>query len=254
MRIDSYKKLRNGLYEVAIDAKKYKIYDEIILKYNLLLSKEIDDKTLDQVLSANEEYKSYHDSLKYINIKLKTEKEIRQYLKKKEYNEKIISKTITKLKENNLLDKNLYLTSYINDQINLTNNGPYKIQNNLINLGFREEEINKYLDFKDPIWEDKIKVIINKKTKLNRKLSNNEFKRKIKNDLYLLGYQDNYLEIIESINLDDNKTFETQANKHYEKLKKKYKDNKLSYAFKNKMYSLGYDNELIESYLNKKSE
>ncbi|NLA32760.1 MAG: hypothetical protein GX864_02320, partial [Mollicutes bacterium] len=96
MRIDSYKKLRNGLYEVAIDAKKYKIYDEIILKYNLLLSKEIDDKTLDQVLSANEEYKSYHDSLKYINIKLRTEKEIRQYLKKKEYNEKIISKTITK--------------------------------------------------------------------------------------------------------------------------------------------------------------
>lgn len=255
MKVETYKKLKNGLYEVTINQTKYKLYDEVILKNNLLLTKEIDLITLEKILNDNEEYKAYYLALKYLGIKLRTEKEIITYLIKKEITEQVIDKTIKKLKTNNLLDKKIYLTSYINDQINLTLNGPNKIINDLIKLGFEEEEILNYLDINDQIWAEKVNKIIAKKLKSNHKLSNNEFKKKIKKDLYMLGYQDNIKELIAEINFDDTEMFLSQADKYYDKLKKKHKEpNSLAYAFKNKMYLLGYSLELIENYLNKKSE
>lgn len=253
MEITKFKKLKNSQYEVVIDNTPYKLYDDIILKYNLLTNKSIDLKLLNQILDDNTEYDAYYQSLKYINIKMRTKKEINDYLIKKGYDKKQIDKTINKLDNNNLFNNKIYLTSYINDQINLTNNGPYKILNNLIKLGFNEEEINTYLDFDLDIWQTKINKYIDKKTKLNHKFSNNELKRKLNNDLSNLGYQHNLInESLSSINFDDTESFNKSADKIYDKLKKKYQEPKLSYYFRSKMYNLGYDNELINAYLNKK--
>lgn len=187
VEIKSYKKLRNNLYEVSIDQTKVNLYDDIIIKYSLLLKKEIDKKDFDQIIKENDSLSAYYKSLKYINFKLRSEKEIYNYLKRLNFNANDIFNTIERLKKDGYLDNKLYLKSYLSDQINLTNNGPYKIKSSLVNLGFKEEEINVYLEeIDDKIWKDKIKKIIVKRNKLNKKGN-----LKAKNYVYLfnLGYE-----------------------------------------------------------------
>ncbi len=187
MEIKSYKKLHSNLYEVNIDEEKVKLYDDIIIKYNLLLNKEINEQTFNQMITENESLMAYYRALRYLNIKLRSEKEIVNYLYKLNISDKEINNTIAKLKKDGYLNNDLYLNSYINDQINLSMHGPYKIKNNLLNLGFKEEQIDLYLaKVDDKVWEDKIKKLITKRKKLNKKGNTKE-----KTYIYLfnLGYE-----------------------------------------------------------------
>lgn len=187
MEIKSYKKLHSNLYEVNIDEEKIKLYDDIIIKYNLLLNKEINEQTFNQMIAENESLMAYYRALKYLNIKLRSEKEIANYLHKLNISSNEVNNTIAKLKKDGYLNNDLYLNSYINDQINLSMHGPYKIKNNLLNLGFKEEQIDLYLTkIDDNIWEDKIKKLITKRKKLNKKGNTKE-----KTYIYLfnLGYE-----------------------------------------------------------------
>ena len=75
-KISSFKTKKGGIYEITLDNhEKVNLYDDVILKYNLLLSKEIDEKKLKQILEDNSYLESYHIALKYLNYKLRTEKE-----------------------------------------------------------------------------------------------------------------------------------------------------------------------------------
>lgn len=191
MEIKSYKKLHSNLYEVSFDDEKIKLYDDIIIKYNLLLKKEIDKRTWQQVIKENDSLMAYYKALKYLNIKLRSEKEIANYLKKLSIDDNEVLNTINKLKKEGYLNNDLYLKSYINDQINLSMHGPYKIKNSLINLGFKEGEIDSYLNNIDKdIWENKIKKIITKRKKLAKKAN---FKEKTYIYLFNLGYENSMI-------------------------------------------------------------
>ncbi|HOP65447.1 MAG TPA: RecX family transcriptional regulator [Bacilli bacterium] len=185
MQINSYKKLKGNLYEVTIDDLKVKLYDDIIIKYNLLLKKDLTEKKFQQIIADNDSLTAYYRALKYINVKLRSEKEIYNYLKRLDINYDTILATIDKLKKDGYLDHNIYLKSYINDQLKFSNHGPFRIKNNLLNLGFKENEIDLYLNKIDKsIWEEKIKKVLTKRKKLNKNT-------KEKNYIYLfnLGYE-----------------------------------------------------------------
>ena len=120
----------------------------------------------------------------HINKKLRSEYEIRDYLTKKEISKENIDETIKRLKENNFINESIYLKSYINDQINLTNNGPRKIEKNLIKLGLKEEDIKEKLEqISIDTWESRIDKYVSKKIKTNHKSSKNMLKMKIINEL-----------------------------------------------------------------------
>ena len=253
MKITKYKKLKNNEYEVIIDDEKYILYDDIIVKYNLLFKKNIKNKELDNIIKENNESKSYYLSIKYITKKLRCESEIRDYLKRKGYDEDNISKTILKLRKYNFLNDNIYISSYINDQINLTLNGPIKIKNNLNKLGFDEEKIIKYLNKLDRnnIFK-RIEKIINKKIKTNHNYSNYILKQKINNYLLNLGYEKKDIDIVfESINLPKNDIINKQGSLILSKLKRKYENNdEIILNLKNKLYQKGFSKEEIDNFIN----
>jgi regulatory protein len=191
MEIKSYKKIKGNLYEVIIDDEKVNLYDDIIIKFSLLLKKEIDKKEFNKLISENDSLNAYYKCLKYLNTKLRSEKEIYNYLKRFNILDVDIFNTIDKLKKDGYLDIKLYLKSYIKDQLNFSNNGPYKIKNNLINLGFKEADIDNYLEEIDKkVWQERIKKIISKRKKLSRK---GDFKAKNYIYLFNLGYEKNMI-------------------------------------------------------------
>lgn len=242
MKIEKYKYLGNGKYKVTIDKEEFIIYEDIIIKYNLLSKDKIDKKELDKYLKDNSFYESYYLSLKYINTKMRTSKEIEKYLKKKEVDDKVIKEVIDKLKDDGYLNEDIYTKAYINDEINLRLSGPYKIKKDLIDLGISKEIIDKNIDIytKDIVYE-KIEKYVKKEIKLNKNKSSKMLKLKIINTLNSKGFsKEDILFILENISIDDKEIYDIEYKKIYDKLSKKYSGKELEYKVKQKMFQKGF--------------
>ena len=223
MQINKFKKVGSNKYKIIFDSTELLLYEDIILKYDLLIKKNIDEFLLDEIISENSYYDAYDKSLSYIEAKLRTKREIIDYLSNKGFDEKYIDYAIEKINKLGLLDDKLYVQSYVNDKINLTLDGPYKIRSYLLNLDIDESIINSYLNKIDKkIWYEKLDKIINKKQSLMNKKSYYMFINKLKNDLYNLGYDK---EIIDE-KLSNIKYSSNAIEKDFEKANKKYKDDK----------------------------
>ena len=109
MKIEKYKFLGNGRYQIVIDGVKYIIYEDIILKYNILSKNIITKNDLDNYLKDNVYYEAYYKAVKYIEIKLRSEFELKKYLVKFGYDENIVSKVINALKKDGYLNEEDYV-------------------------------------------------------------------------------------------------------------------------------------------------
>ncbi len=247
MKIDKFKKDKGNTYKVYfINDETISLYDDVIVKYNLLVNKEIDKKKFDEIVKYNDFLDGYYKSIKYINKKLRTELEIEKYLKKLDIKSTNIKKIIDLLYKDGYLNKENYLKAYISDQYNLTMNGPLRVKKDLINLGYEYKEFEEYL-YKFE-WNIRIEKIIDKKVKLNHKLSNNALKTKILNDIIKMGYQKEdivyYLEKLEFGN--DEEYLKKELYKIKNKYSKKYEGNELEYKVINYLYKKGFNLEDIK--------
>ena len=158
MKIIKYIKVSKSKYKIILeDNETITLYEDVILKYELLLKKEILD--LNSILEFNKKYELYDKVLSYINKKIRCEREIINYLKKYTTDDNLINEIISKLKSNNILNEENYITSFIHDKIYLSLDGPVKIKNDLLNLGFDEDMIIDNLKVFD---QDLIEERINK--------------------------------------------------------------------------------------------
>lgn len=250
MEIKKFKKLKNNIYELELDnGSLVKLYDDVIVKYSLLINKKIDSKLLDEITKYNTSLDAYYLSLKYISKKLRCEKEIEKYLTKLEFNKDVIDKTISKLNKEGYLKHNIYIKSYINDIYNFNNYGPDKIIFNLRELGFNLNEIEPYLEDKD--FRSKAIKIIDKKVKANHKLSNYMLKQNISNYLINLGYpKDIFYDYLDNIKINNKDILVKEASNYIKKYSKKYENKELLYFVKDKLYKKGYNSDEIDEVLN----
>lgn len=244
MKINKYKKVGKNKYKVYFDNNEIILFEDVILKYDLLLLKDVSLELLDKIIDENKFYEAYDMSLNYIETKMRNKSEIIKYLKRKDYSDELINKVISKLVDLKILDDKLYIQAFINDKINLSNDGPYKIKKSLLELEFNENDIDNYLNnFDESIWENKLIKIVNKKKKLMDNKSYYMFITKLKNDLFNLGY-DKYM--IDNILV--NIKYESNAlEKDYNRALKKYNDkNKII----NYLLRKGYNYDEIMNILN----
>ena len=243
MKIEKFKKITNGEYSLYLDNDSIiNIHQDLILKYDLLLTKEMDDKLKEKLLIENNKYKAYNVALKYLNTKMRSIKEMREYLKKN-YDDDIIDSVINKLIKENYLNDDVYAKYFITDRINLSNDGPLKIKVELEKRGIKPEFIVKNINqYTEDIQEDKVKKLISKQIKSNHNKSIIVLKKKILEYLIKLGYDrsviiDN-LEIIN--NYDDSNIKEKEYQKLYNKLSKIYSGYELEQRINKKMYEKGF--------------
>lgn len=235
MKINKYKKVGKNKYKVYFDNNEIILFEDVILKYDLLLLKDVSLELLDKVIIENKFYEAYDMSLSYIETKMRNKNEIIKYLKRKDYSDELINKVISKLVDLKILDDKLYIQAFINDKVNLSNDGPYKIKKILLELDFNENDIDNYLsNFDESIWKDKLIKIVNKKKSFMNNKSYFMFITKLKNDLFNLGYDK---ELINSIL--SNIEYESNAlEKDYNRALKKYDDkNKIINYLLRKGYS-----------------
>ena len=246
MKITKYEKKKNGMYCVFFeDGNNVDIHEEIILKYNLLVKKEASNSLIDKMLDENKVYIAYNLSIKYIAVKMRSRKEIREYLSKKNFDRSTIDEVIILLEKEKYLDDYMYANAFVNDRILLSNDGPYKIESKLKELGIREDAIFKSLSiFDNDLQAERITKLVNKYKNINRNKSNFSLKNKISINLVNLGYDRSLINsVLSSSNFgDDSSIAKKEYEKIYKKLSKKYSGSELEYRVKQKMYSLGFNN------------
>ena len=182
--------------------------------------------------------------------KLRSEKEIKEYMNKKEIKDQ--EKIIKKLKDSNLINDELYAKAFIHDRISFSNDGINKIKTELIKQGIEENiienELNK-IDRKDQ--KEKLEKLIIKKLNTNTKYSDKIMKQKIINYFINLGHnKEDIIEILEKNNTNDTEIIKKEYDKLYNKYKTKYEGEKLKYTIKQKLYQKGFNIEEINEIIN----
>ena len=250
MEIVKLIKKNKNVYQVKFsDNTSLNFYDDTIINYNLLANKNIDDLQIKDIINYNNKIDAYYKALNYINIKLRTKNEIRKKLR--DYDKSIVDDVINMLEKQKYLNDEMYIKSYINDQINLTLNGPKKILYDLENKGFKD--LDKYSSLLvDVNWQEKITKIITKKEKSNHNLSIKFLKIKIEKDLLNLGYsKDLYQDALDNYEFLDNvEIINKEINKYKKKYKDKYDEEKLKNKLKYYLYQKGFDINNFDDLLN----
>ena len=198
MKILKYIKKSNGNYQVVLDNnKKLDLNENVIVKYNLLYKKEIDEGLLNEIISENNKYGIYNKCIKYIGVRIRSINEIKEYLKKNKIDLELSDKIIDKLIANKLLDDSVFTKAFINDKFNFTTMGPYRIKQELKKHKIDDDIIDKYIY---DIDEDKIDEKINKQIlKIDKASKNkNNLKNKVYSKLIALGYSSD--QILRNIN------------------------------------------------------
>ncbi len=250
MKIIKYKKTSKDKYKLFLDNNEsITLFEDVIVNNNLLLSKEIDKNTLDDLIKQNNDMYVYNIAIKYISIKMRSTKEIKEYLSMKGIDVSIIKSTINKLLDEGYLNDEKFTTSYINDQMNLSPKGPLKIRKELLKYGINETIINDNLNnVNEEEVKEKLSKLLEKQIKL-KKGSSNALKVKLVNYFINLGYEKEM--ITAELSKYELKSDKNKLIKDYQRLYNRYKDkyegSKLTYFIAQKLYSKGYTGDDISS-------
>lgn len=243
MKINSYKKLKNGQYKIILSDRELVLHEDLILKNNLLITKELSEEQIGHLEDENKKYLIYDEALKYLKSKLRSKQEMYQYLEKKEYDKKSIDTVIHMLIKQKYLDDDLYVQAYINDKMHFTNDGPYKILKSLKQHNIDKKTIDQHLkSFSIELQKEKVEKFVQKAIKTNRNKSKKNLKQKIIYNLSNLGYS---MDVIQSClylleDVSDENIKKKEQEKLYAKLSKKYSGSELEYKIKQKMIQKGF--------------
>ena len=189
MKIVKYTRLASGKYKVLFDNKKELIlYESVIIDTNLLYKKEITNEEYNTLVNLNNYQDIYNKVIKYIGIRLRSKKEITDYLKKMDLSTEVVDDILNKLITNKYIDDERFSQAYIKDKYNFSNNGPYKIINELVKLGIDKDMAYTYTFDIITNEEEKINKLINKYVKSDKKHDWYYLRNKIYNNLINLGY------------------------------------------------------------------
>lgn len=248
MKIEKLKRLPSGKYKILFDNdEKLITYDDVILKNNLLFNKEVDDEKLEEINLDTAYYNIYNKVLSYILKRKRSIKEIKEYIKKFSLEKNEEDEIIEVFIYNGLLNDRSFASSYISDKMYLSNLGPNKIKEELLNhdisIEIIEEEINK---IPNEIIEEKLKKIIMKKINTNHNKSNYMLKQKLLYELSDNGYdKELIIYLFDNLSNNDTSIAKKEYNKIYDKLSKKYSGSELNSKVRQKMYQKGFSFDII---------
>ena len=200
MKIEKYEKIGTLKYRLYLDnGEVIDTYDDVILENELLLKKELDAHLYNKILIDTNLQEYYNACVKYIQTRLRSTKEIDDYLKRKQVTEEDRIFIIEKLTKKGLLNDKYFTKCFINDKLKFTNMWEYIIINELkkLNISPTIIEENKYL-FNEEIIQEKINKKIEKAIKSNHKLDNYKLRNKLYNSLLRDGYTPS--QVISSLN------------------------------------------------------
>ena len=138
MEIYSFKlksKTNANVFVVDTSEGEFVLHSDIIVKHKIEKGV-INDNVFLEAVNESEVLIGLNMCLKYISSKLKTEKQIKDYLYKRELKKQAIDKILEKLKEYNVVNDEMYAETYAKSNPNFSKN---KIKQKLMSVGVKSD-------------------------------------------------------------------------------------------------------------------
>ena len=190
MNIEKYELTKKGKYNIYLSNGEVVELDERVITENeLLLKKKIDTGLYNKIINENIVFDMIDTAIKYIGIRLRSIREINDYLNKKFENTELEKKAVDKLIKLGYLDDDKFAKAFIKDKFRFTSMGDYKIIMELERLGVSSEIIEDNIYIIDAsMLEEKMKKQTDKIINTNRKYDGQVLKNKIYTILVLSGF------------------------------------------------------------------
>lgn len=129
-KIESQK--RPGRYNVYVDGQyAFPVSEDVMIRFRLLKGAELDEDQITTLKLADDQSKAWDSALNYLSYQQRTEKEIVDYLVKKEIPEAVIAPVMARLVDEHLIDDQRFAHSYVRTMKATSDKGPAVIQRQL---------------------------------------------------------------------------------------------------------------------------
>ncbi|WP_161879668.1 recombination regulator RecX [Alkalibacterium sp. MB6] len=249
-----------GRYNIFVnDEYAFAVDDNLLVNYRLMKGMELTKEVIEELREKGEMSKAYQAALNYLNFKMRTEKEVRDHLKKKEYQS--VDSVIEKLKNHRFINDREYAISFVRTNYILKNDGPRKIEQALYKKGINKNDILEGLEeYKMDQQKENALALAEKTLNRQRNKSSREVIQKVREQLMLNGFSSEIIsEVMEEIDTEQSvdeeyESLEKQGEKAWTRYSRKSKNRDLIQKTKAFLYSKGYPKELIERFITEKEE
>ncbi|AZB41889.1 recombination regulator RecX [Bacillus sp. FJAT-42376] len=246
-------------YNIYLDYGKgeefgFGVDEHTLIKFGLAKGKELSDLDIAEITTGDQIRKAYNSALDYLSYRMRSTKEIKQQLEKKEFQPETIQEVLHQLDESGLTNDQQFADAYTRTQWQ-AGKGPDVIKQELFQKGIAQTQIEQALSLyghEDQL--DAAMVHAEKFLRKNHAISTIQVKQKLEQLLVRKGYSFNLVsEVLRSVDYGNNQNEEREAlAKQAAKVSSKY-NNGQDYANRQKMkqylYRKGFPIELIDEYL-----
>lgn len=232
------------------------ISKEVLLKKNIHKGKELSPDELKNIFREDEKEKIFQKALIYLQFQMRTEEEVRRYLRKKENDEVALEEAISKLKKHRYIDDGEYARLFVQSRIRMSGHGPRMMREKLKQKGLKEEDIRKaMLQYSEEKQVEVASQFLRKKGKRKLNESYQMFKHRLLQSLERKGFSPSVaMRAWETINLSVSEDEEKSAlvkegEKALKKWRRKYDGFELKQKIKQTLYRKGFQLEDIERYI-----
>lgn len=252
---------RKGRYNIYLNDKyAFPVDEALIIKHLLRKGMEVSPE-LQATLKAEDTFrKAYQRALNYLSYGLRSEKEVRDDLIEREF-EEYTDEVIEKLKDQRLINDLEYAKAYVRTAANLNRKGPRVIARELKKRGIDELKIEEAMpEYQQEDLVYNAVFLAEKQWKKAKKKSQKEAVQKVRQFLMQKGFNKDTINIaIETIDTekDDDEEYEAlvvQGEKAWKRYARKTEGYELKQKTKAYLYTKGYPTELINRFLEAKEE
>ncbi|HIY91635.1 recombination regulator RecX [Companilactobacillus sp. HBUAS56275] len=217
---------RKGRYNIYLDGKyAFPVAEATLIEFRLMKDVELTDQEVAKIQHSENVNKAYGDAVNYLSYQLRTEKEIKEYLYKKEYHKDAVEFSLKKLRELHYLDDDNYAKSFINTQLRTTANGPKIIEQKLVQKGVPNNIIqDKIAEIDQDILLENAVEFAGKQARKQKRASFQQMLTKIRQSLYQKGFNGEITnEAIKKLDLEVDEDEElTKLKKMIDKVQHRY--------------------------------
>ena len=243
---------KDAFYQVSFDnGQQLRVSEDLLVRFRLLKGMEVDEQTLAEIKQSAGYDVGLQLAMRYISYQLRTEQEVRKYLKEKMIASADQNKIMQRLQELQLIDDLNYGQSYVRTQLRLSDKGPAVMKQQLQRKGLREDAIQAALELYSSDEQFAIAFrTANKMLKTIRGKSHKETLQKLRTNLMQKGFSTDIIQLVMSelpTEKDEDVEWEALQKEGAKLLRRHHADSfaQKKNKIKQKLYQRGFDFDLI---------
>lgn len=128
------------------DTFLFSITEETLLHFGLQKDQDLSNSKLQEIIHHDTCMRCVYQALRYLSRRPHLQNELKLKLRRKQFSENIIDQTIEYLQNKNYLDDLSFITSFIDEQIQLRKSGPQLIRKKLFEKGAPAQVVDRMIE------------------------------------------------------------------------------------------------------------